>query len=451
MSGYNTRFRNTIAQLRAMGCEVLVVTTGKGVSLPGVDFYAGVDPPSEFAGARVLGAASFGCPAYWQVPLSFALEPRIFDEVRRFGADLIHCTSPGAMCGAAWLYAKVLNKPLIFSYHTHVPAYLPKYGLGWLSGAVWGAIKLFHRSATLTIAASASLGDTLVAHGASPAHATKTWRPAVDAELFHPRWRSAAMRSRLSGGHPEDPLLVYVGRVGAEKNIGFLGAVLAANPAARLAIVGDGPARAELEAELGPTGRVHFLGTLRGADLSAAYASGDVFVMPSETETLGFVVLEAMSSGLPVVAVRAGGIPDIVTAPGTSGFLYEPGDAAAASQAVKALLGSEQLRARVGAAAREHTAQWGWEAATRHMLSAQYPLAMALHARQQAADSQPSSAGAWGAAAVAAKGVISMRAQGANRVRGAGGLAGKGAVAAGKGAVAVAGSVAQRVAVAAKR
>ena len=129
--------------------QVLVITTGKGVSLPGVDFYAGVDPPKEFEGAKVVGASSFGCPAYWQVnpsprpapgadprvvhhervaplrqaskdcalmmlvpplvpqvPLSFALEPRIFAEVKKFNADLIHCTSPGAMCFASWLYSK---------------------------------------------------------------------------------------------------------------------------------------------------------------------------------------------------------------------------------------------------------------------------------------------------------------------------------------------------------
>lgn len=79
-----------------------MITTGAGRSLPGVDFYAGVDPPKEFCGAKVVGAASFGCPLYWQVPLSFALEPRVFAEVSRFNADLIHCTSPGAMCFAAW-------------------------------------------------------------------------------------------------------------------------------------------------------------------------------------------------------------------------------------------------------------------------------------------------------------------------------------------------------------
>ena len=121
--------------------------------------------------------------------------------------------------------------------------------------------------------------------------------------VFHPRFRSEAMRSRLTGGHPEAPCVVHVGRLGAEKNIGALKEVLALLPkGSRLAVVGDGPARQELEEHFKGTDTV-FLGMLQGEELSAAYASGDVFVMPSETETLGFVVLEAMSSGVPVVAV----------------------------------------------------------------------------------------------------------------------------------------------------
>lgn len=87
---------------------------------------------------------------------------------------------------------------------------------------------------------------------------------------------------------------------------------------------------------------------LHGEELSAAFASADVFVMPSETETLGFVVLEAMASGLPVVAVAAGGIPDIITNPGATGFMYPPGDMAAAAAVVGRLLADSALRQKVG-------------------------------------------------------------------------------------------------------
>jgi sulfoquinovosyltransferase len=392
VSGYNTRFRNTIAQLVAQGASVLVVTTGAGRSLPGIDFAAGVAPPATFAGATVVGAPSFGCPCYWQAPLSFALTPDVFAKVRAFKPDLIHVTSPGVMCLSAWLNARQLDVPLVMSYHTHVPAYLPAYGLGWLRGAVWALIKAAHGRAHLSLAASASLADELVRAGASPARLTAPWRKAVDSTRFDAVWRDDAMRHRLTGGGaapappsdaPSPPLLLYVGRLGAEKNVSFLRPLLARLPGAHLAIVGDGPARAELEAafaaDAATAGRVTFAGMLRDGALAAAYASSDVFLMPSETETLGFVVLEAMSSSLPVVAVAAGGIPDIVTAPGVNGFLYERGDCDGAVAAVRTLLGDAELRARVGAAARAESANWDWAAATRNMLQAHYSLAVIAH------------------------------------------------------------------------
>lgn len=150
-------------------------------------------------------------------------------------------------------------------------------------------------------------------------------------------------------------------------------------PGATLAFVGDGPARAELEEHFRGTATT-FLGMLHGEELSASYASADVFVMPSESETLGFVVLEAMASGVPVVAVRAGGIPDILTKQGETGFLYPPGDVAAAAAQVAALAADAGLRSAVGAAARAEVGMWDWRAATQYLLNVQYPLAMAAAA-----------------------------------------------------------------------
>ena len=107
------------------------------------------------------------------------------------------------------------------------------------------------------------------------------------------------MRNTLSGGEPHRPLLLYVGRLSAEKDVGTLRGVLKAMPEARLAIVGDGPMRHELERHFRGTA-TYFAGYMRGEPLAAAYASADVFVMPSKTETLGLVLMEAMAAGLPV-------------------------------------------------------------------------------------------------------------------------------------------------------
>lgn len=384
VSGYKNRFTTMIKYLVEAGCQVLVVTTGPGFTLPGVDAASFCDQPKTFCGARVVSALSFGCPWYAQVPLSFALSPRIWWEVRDFKPDLIHCSSPGVMVFAAKLYAWLLKVPLALSYHTHVPSYLPRYGIEFLVPAMWAFLRLLHATAHLTLTVSPAMVDELANNRAvNDRSQIQVWKKGVDSDTFHPRFRSDAMRSRLTGGHPERPVLIYVGRLGFEKNLFFLRELLDRNPGVAMAFVGDGPARSELQAKFKGTPTT-FLGTLHGEELSSAYASADVFVMPSESETLGFVVLEAMASQLPVVAVRAGGIPDIITPQdnGVTGFLYEPSDVDRAAELIGQLTKDQDLRARVGARARQEVSKWDWRAATMHLLNVQYPLAVAAAAAQ---------------------------------------------------------------------
>jgi glycosyltransferase involved in cell wall biosynthesis len=186
----------------------------------------------------------------------------------------------------------------------------------------------------------------------------------VDSDRFHPTNRSAELRARLTDGHLESPLLLYVGRLSAEKDIERLKPILASNPKARLALVGDGPHRKALEQQFAGL-PVHFAGFLHGKELAAAYASSDIFVMPSRTETLGLVVLEAMSSGVPVVAARAGGIPEMISE-GVSGYLFD--DEEQAIGAVRQLLSSREKRQAMGAIARAQAAQHSWESATAQLV-----------------------------------------------------------------------------------
>ncbi|GAB4823657.1 hypothetical protein N2152v2_010703 [Parachlorella kessleri] len=363
--GYMNRYRNTIKFLTEAGCEVLVVTPGKGVSMPGADYSAARDQPKEFHGAKVVEAFSVGLPWYWALPLSFALSPRIYKEVKAFQPDVIHCSSPGVMWLAALIYSRLLKKPLVYSYHTHVPEYMPRYNMTLFIKAMWSIIRFFHNAAHLTLVTSTIMREELARFGAAALQAIEVWKKGVCSDTFHPRYRSQAMRERLSGGHPEAPIL--------------LSEIQERIPNARLAFVGDGPARQELQDYFRSTNTV-FMGMLHGEELSAAYASADVFVMPSESETLGFVVLESMAAGVPVVAVRAGGIPDILQRDGQTGFLYEPGDVEGATRLVQRLINDKALRQQVGEAGREEVSLWDWRAATHYLLHYQYPKAMAAAA-----------------------------------------------------------------------
>jgi glycosyltransferase involved in cell wall biosynthesis len=179
-----------------------------------------------------------------------------------------------------------------------------------------------------------------------------------------------------------------VGRLCAEKNIGSLRAVLRAFPELRLAMVGDGPMRADLEKHFLGT-PTYFAGYLRGEALAAAFASSDLFVMPSETETLGLVLLEAMASGCSVVACRAGGIPDAVE-DGVTGFLYEPGEASGERglvETVGRVLARPAERASVRARALAEVESRGWHEAT-DLLRQQYQQAID-HPRPRARPTHP--------------------------------------------------------------
>jgi glycosyltransferase involved in cell wall biosynthesis len=198
----------------------------------------------------------------------------------------------------------------------------------------------------------------------------RIWVGGVDADEFHPRRASPAMRSRLSGGEPARPLLLFVGRLSAEKNLTVLPDFIRKHPEYRLAVIGDGPLRAELERQCAGL-PVHFTGYLHGEELAAAYASSDVLVYPSRTETLGLSVLEAMATGCPVVVANAGGLPSL-TGPGRGGLLYDPDDPEGLSQAVGSAL-REGLEGETLAAlrrqARVEAERLSWATATEELVA----------------------------------------------------------------------------------
>jgi glycosyltransferase involved in cell wall biosynthesis len=361
IDGITNRLSNTLACLVRAGHQVLA--------------FGPQDAAAEVAGVPVVRVPGPPFPFYPGLRVTLP-DPRIARELRRFRADVVHAVGPACLGIWGMLAARTLRLPVVASYHTDLPRYMPEHGLGWLQPAAWPLIRRVHNTAHVNLCPSRHTRRELREHGVEE---VGLWRGGVDTELFHPRKRDVAMRARLAGGRPDGPVALFVGRLSPEKNLVAFEWLLEALPRLRVALVGDGPGRKSLERRFAGS-RVAFLGALRGEELAAAFASADLFFMPSTTETLGFVVLEAMSSGLPVVAVRAGGIPDLVS-DGESGVLYEadrPGDAV---EAVRRLLDSPGERRFTAQQARKRAEESSWESETRKLVF-EYRKAMVLRRRR---------------------------------------------------------------------
>jgi glycosyltransferase involved in cell wall biosynthesis len=349
IDGISTRLAHTVRELCASGHEVLTLAP------------APAEPAC--AGERVLALPGVRFPLYPDVVLA-APDPRIVRELVRFRPHVVHAVGPVAAGVYALLAARALAVPSVASYHTALPEYAARYGYPELEGAAWRLLRAAHALADLGLVPSRCTRDALVARGF---RISGLWRGGVDPERFHPRKRSLAMRERLAGGRIDRPLLLSVGRLAAEKDLHALAPVLAELPGVRLAFVGDGPERARLERSYRKL-PVHFAGALTGEALAAAYASADVFVMPSTTETLGFVALEAMASGLPVVAAGAGGVRELVAHEET-GFLYDPAESKGALEPIRRLLGSPALAANLARNARAAAEGCSWGEETRSLVA----------------------------------------------------------------------------------
>lgn len=262
--------------------------------------------------------------------------------------------------------------PLVISYHTHLPSYANNY-LSFIPGIerlAWELLRFAHTRADLTLVTSPQMKQELLENGIPR---VEVWRKGIDTERFDPKFKDVEMRKVMTDGNPDDFLMVYVGRLGGEKRIMDVRDILEKMPNARFAVVGKGPQKEELEKYFAGTKTV-FLGQRSGDELSQAFASADTFIMPSDSETLGFVVLESMASGVPVVGANAGGIPSIIT-DGKDGFLVETGDIDGYVERLKQLEDAK-FCGEMGKAARAEAERWGWEAATSVLRNVQYEKAM---------------------------------------------------------------------------
>ena len=326
-------------------------------------FFSAVQPSLELPWAnRVHTVPALPFPPYpaYKVGLPFvaALDP----HVERFRPDLVHVVSPTPLGLYGLDVARRRRIPAVGSFHTDFVSYLPYYGLAGLQDQSWRYLRWFYNRCVVTFAPSASTRDQLRQHGIGR---VSLWERGLDPAAFSPRFRSEELRARI--GASDRPLLLYVGRLVREKNLAELvlaGAALQARGVRfKLALVGDGPMAAELKQRLP---HAHFAGFQEGADLARWYASADLFVFPSTTETFGNVLLEAFASGLPVVAVNQGAARDLVTA--DNGALTEPGDPAGFAAAIHALLDRPSHLTQLACAAMQTAARFEWPAVNRRLL-----------------------------------------------------------------------------------
>lgn len=252
--------------------------------------------PLEEDELRVKGLPIPGYPALqFGVPAGRRLR-QLWQQHR---PDLVHIDTEGPLGYSALKAAKALRIPVTSSLHTHFHVYAQHYGLPWLSGVVLAYLRYFHNATALTLIPTEDQREACARLGFERLQVVGR---GVDAELFHPERRDAGLRA-LWGAGPETPVALYVGRLAAEKNLDlFIRAIRVMRerrPDLRAVMVGDGPLSASLKATHPD---IHFAGAQVGERLAAHYASADIFIFPSLSETFGNVLLEAMASGLAVLA-----------------------------------------------------------------------------------------------------------------------------------------------------
>ena len=344
--GVSLTLNRLVRHLEAHGDEVMIFG-------PTVE-----KPPMEHAGTFVP-VPSVSAPGRPEYRLSVRFPRSMRRQLAAFAPDLIHIATPDYLGIQALRWAKAHEVPVVASYHTHFTAYLKYYGLGLLESALWAFGRWFYNQCQQVYVPSESVGDVLREHGITvPIH---LWTRGIERERFSPAYRSEDWRAAY-GFRPNVPVVTFVSRLVWEKGLDVFAQVIEGLTKQGVAhhslIVGDGPAREELEKRLP---HAVFTGHLEGEALATAYASSDVFLFPSETETFGNVTLEAMASGIPTVCADAPGSRSLVN-DGVTGFLCPPRDAASFYDAVASLVQDESQRARMGTAARQAADNYDWTA-----------------------------------------------------------------------------------------
>lgn len=314
------------------------------------------DPPMPHAG-ELFPVPSVPVPRRPEYRLATGLRSEAKRRLEEFQPDIVHVATPDLLGMAAQRWAAKRGIPVVSTYHTHFVSYLPYFKLGWAEPALWSLARRFYGRCRHVYVPSPTMADVLRSHGIKTEF--KIWARGVETDRFDPSFRSEEWRSEL-GFQKNDVVVSFVSRLVSEKGLDIYASVVrelqARGLSVRALVVGEGPAGGALAEQL-PGAR--FTGHLSGEQLATAYASSDIFLFPSETETFGNVILEAMASGLPAVCAVAAGGRDLVV-DGKTGLLCPPRDRKAFLDATARLVVDEELRRRMGVEAADRAASFRW-------------------------------------------------------------------------------------------
>lgn len=309
--------------------------------------------PEYLGPSRVVSVPALGLPMAPETKMAFPTF-QVTSALDEFQPDLIHLFSPAVLSMAGVLFGANQRVPVIANYQTDLPGYATRYGYNFFSTPIRDALRVMHNRAHLNLAPTHTIIRQLKEWGF---RRLRLWGRGSDHQRFGPQRRSEAMRKRLLGDRPEDSLVViYVGRLATEKRVDLLAEVAQLEGVA-LTIIGDGAAREELEQLF--QGKAQFAGYMFGDELAEAFASADLFAFTGTNETFGQVVMEAMTSGLPVLVPNSGGVVDLVL-DGMNGYICQedPGDF---RRKVLKIRNNPEHRQRMGELAREYALSRPWE------------------------------------------------------------------------------------------
>lgn len=313
----------------------------------------------------MFSVPSFAIPMHKAYRMAYPGTQSVARHLDVIRPDIIHVNSPCTLGYAAMRYAKESHIPVVATYHTHFPTYPRYYGLGGFEELAWTLTRRYYKGIDRTFVPARPILEELREHGLNRLQYIPN---GVDNALFNPTRRSRAWRSQF--GDDDRPIVLFVSRLVWEKDLRVLSdayrLLVEGGSTFHMVIVGDGHAREELR-HLMPG--AHFLGYQSGIALAEAYASSDIFVFPSTTETFGLVTLEAMASGIAPVAAAIGGAVELIT-DGVTGLFAAPFSPGELAEGVRRLLDDPVMRRTISSTAATHAATYAWDRVLLRMFDA---------------------------------------------------------------------------------